>query len=186
MKKSVRITEEQLIQIIESSLEQHMGIESDEIHQPEFTEKVFDFMRSYPKLTFKRLYDLFGEDSFQLLNAAKNQTNLSEATEIDLDDEEEDDYDPNKPPLFPVNDDEFELDEYDIDEIFSYKGPKRVFRGSIYMDGIVPETDDREYDRKVALKVVDYASKVVPFDSYVGGVGFKQRGNIIEPYDKDF
>lgn len=185
--KKVTLTEKELIQLIESSLEQHLGVESEEIQQPEFTEKVFEFMRSYPKLTFKRLYDLFGDDSFKLLDAAKNQSQLTEDIGYDdIEPDEEDDMNPNKAPMFPVNDDEFELDDYDLDEIFSYKGPKRVFRGSIYMDGIVPETNDKEYDRKLALKMVDYGSKSVPFDSYVGGVGFKNRGNIIEPYDKDF
>ena len=27
-------------------------------------------------------------------------------------------------------------------------GPMRRFRGSIYVDGMIPETDDVEYDRK--------------------------------------
>ena len=51
----------------------------------------------------------------------------------------------------PVDDVEFELSDSDYDEIMDFRGPGRSFRGSIYYDGVVPETDDKEYDRKLAL-----------------------------------
>lgn len=81
-----------------------------------------------------------------------------------------------------INND-FELDDSDIDEIYDNKGPNRRFRGSIYIDGIVPETDDKEYDRKLALKILEnFASKLPTKEYYIGGVGFKQR-SLTEPYD---
>ena len=56
----------------------------------------------------------------------------------------------------PVDDVEFELSDSDYDEIMDFSGPGRSFRGSIYYDGVVPETDDKEYDRKLALAVLNY------------------------------
>jgi hypothetical protein len=78
-----------------------------------------------------------------------------------------------------------DLEDYDIEEIFSYTGPKRSFRGSIYVDGIVPETEDKEFDRKVAIKIMEYFAKKTEANQYVGGVGFKRR-DITKPYDTDF
>lgn len=84
----------------------------------------------------------------------------------------------------PVGDVEFQLSDSDYEEIMDYRGPSRSFRGSIYYDGIVPETDDREYDRKLALAILDYERrKMNNMETYVGGVGFKNRGNLIEPFD---
>jgi hypothetical protein len=81
-----------------------------------------------------------------------------------------------------INND-FELNDSDIDEIYDNKGPNRRFRGSIYIDGIVPETDDKEYDRKLAIKILEnFASKLPTKEYYIGGVGFKQR-SLTEPYD---
>jgi hypothetical protein len=78
---------------------------------------------------------------------------------------------------------DFELNDSDIDEIYDNKGPNRRFRGSIYIDGIVPETDDKEYDRKLAIKILEnFASKLPTKEYYIGGVGFKQR-SLTEPYD---
>lgn len=85
---------------------------------------------------------------------------------------------------YPVDDIDFDLDDSDVQEIMSFDGPFRQFRGSIYVDGIVPETDDREYDRQLALKLMDYYRKQISnMENYVGGVGFKNRGNLLEPYD---
>ena len=84
----------------------------------------------------------------------------------------------------PVDDVEFELSDSDYDEIMDFRGPGRSFRGSIYYDGVVPETEDREYDRKLALAILDYERrKMNNMETYVGGVGFKNRGNLIEPFD---
>jgi len=96
------------------------------------------------------------------------------------DDEEEDKEEVIK---YPVDDFNFELSDSDMMDIYDHKGPTRRFRGSIYIDDLVPETDDREYDREVAKKMMEYYRKQIRNkESYVGGVGFKQR-SLIEPYD---
>lgn len=83
----------------------------------------------------------------------------------------------------PLDEFDFELDDSDVIDINNYKGPTRRFRGSIYIDGLIPETEDREYDRKLALKLIDYYRQKLPTkESYVGGVGFKQK-SLIEPFD---
>jgi hypothetical protein len=99
------------------------------------------------------------------------------------DDEEEDD--PNTVATFPVNDPYFELSDSDMVDIDTYNGPKRRFRGSIYVDYVVPESDDIEYDRKLAKEVMDYFRKKMEVDSYVGGVGFRV-GKGLNPFDMDF
>ena len=84
---------------------------------------------------------------------------------------------------YPVKDFDFELTDSDMMDIYDHKGPTRRFRGSIYIDDLVPETDDREYDREVAKKMMDfYRKQIKNQESYVGGVGFKQR-SLMEPYD---
>lgn len=84
---------------------------------------------------------------------------------------------------YPVDDFEFEMDEGDIMDIYNYRGPLRRFRGSIYIDDMVPETDDKEYDRKVAEKMLEfYRSQIKNRETYVGGVGFKQR-SLLDPFD---
>ena len=96
--------------------------------------------------------------------------------------QEEEDMD-EQPGKYPVEDPMFDLDDSDVADIMSADGPMRRFRGSIYIDGMIPETDDVEYDRKLAMKVLEnYAKKLPTGESYVGGVGFKQR-SLIEPYD---
>jgi len=83
----------------------------------------------------------------------------------------------------PVDDIDFEVDENVFSDIHSHKGPMRSFRGSIYYDGVVPETDDREYDRMLAEKILDFErSKMSSMETYVGGVGFKQK-SLMEPFD---
>jgi hypothetical protein len=47
---------------------------------------------------------------------------------------------------------------------------ERRFRASIYVDLFVLRTENKEYDRKVALQKVEEISKGIP-NSYVGGVG---------------
>jgi hypothetical protein len=96
--------------------------------------------------------------------------------------QEEEDMD-EQPGKYPVEDPMFDLDDSDVADIMSTDGPMRRFRGSIYIDGMIPDTDDVEYDRKLAMKVLEnYAKKLPTGESYVGGVGFKQR-SLIEPYD---
>jgi len=96
--------------------------------------------------------------------------------------QEEEDMD-EQPGKYPVEDVMFDLDDSDVADIMSADGPMRRFRGSIYVDGMIPETDDVEYDRKLAIKVLEnYAKKLPTAEVYVGGAGFKQK-SLIEPYD---
>ena len=96
--------------------------------------------------------------------------------------QEEEDMD-EQPGKYPVEDPMFDLDDSDVADIMSADGPMRRFRGSVYIDEMIPETDDVEYDRKLAMKVLEnYAKKLPTGESYVGGVGFKQK-SLIEPYD---
>ena len=120
------------------------------------------------------------------LQEMKSNSSLQEAPEDDTYyDEDEEDDDPNTVATFPVDDPYFELSDSDMVDIDTYNGPKRRFRGSIYIDAIVPETDDVEYDRKVAKEMLDYYRKKLKVESYVGGVGFR-TANRLDPFDMDF
>ncbi len=57
----------------------------------------------------------------------------SDLTESSLLDDEMDD-DPNTVATFPLDDPYFELSDSDMVDIDTYNGPKRRFRGSIYVD----------------------------------------------------
>lgn len=84
---------------------------------------------------------------------------------------------------YPVEDFDFEMTDSDIRDIYNHRGPVRRFRGSIYLDSIVPETDDKEYDREVAKKMMEFfRNEISNKETYVGGVGFKQR-SLMDPYD---
>lgn len=100
----------------------------------------------------------------------------------DWDEDEDEEDDPNTVATFPVDDPDFDLSDSDILDINTYVGPKRRGRGSIYIDLMVPETDDKEYDRKVALEMLRYYQKRLKVESYVGGFGFKRGID----FDKEF
>jgi len=123
-----------------------------------------------------------------LMNETKNEDGemevdmtMVEQTEFEDDDDEEED-DPNTVATFPVDDPYFDLSDSDMLDINTYVGPKRRGRGSIYVDLMVPETDDKEYDRKVALEMMRYYQKRLKVESYVGGFGFKRGID----FDKEF
>jgi hypothetical protein len=105
------------------------------------------------------------------------------------DEDAEDDYNPRKDLLdnlkSKIESDE-DFDESDISDIYEDGSPFRSGRGSIYVDIMVPETDDKVFDRKVGEKMLEFYSKQIKDENYVGGLGFKNRGNLIQPYDKDF
>jgi len=90
--------------------------------------------------------------------------------------------DPNTVAKFPVDDINFDLSDSDMADIDTFKGPKKRGRGSIYIDLMVPDTGDTEYDRKVAEEMLRYYQKRLKVESYVGGFGFKQGLG----FDKDF
>ena len=154
-------------------------------------------MRKNPSALFQKLFDVYGEDAFTYLEKARDKRGgstsmdepMMESVEDDSDledyddDEEGTDYVMEK--VKEVVDGDGEFDESDIDDIFSYEGDIRQFRGSIYIDGVVPETEDKEFDRKAAMKVMEFFAKKTDADQYVGGVGFKRR-DITNPFDKDF
>ena len=159
---------------------------------------VIRYMRKNPAAIFQRLFDIYGEEAFTYLEKAQEKRGgssqsmeepMMEAIEDDNDfedfgdDEEDTDYVMEK--VKEVVDGDGEFDESDIDDIFSYDGNIRQFRGSIYIDGVVPETEDKEFDRKAALKVMEFFANKTNANQYVGGVGFKRR-DITNPFDKDF
>lgn len=78
-----------------------------------------------------------------------------------------------------------EFDELIIDGIESDGKPHRRARGSIYIDLFVPETEDKEFDRKVAMKMMEFFAKQIKANNYVGGVAFKTN-DISKPFDADF
>jgi hypothetical protein len=155
-------------------------------------------MRKNPSFLFEKLYDVYGEKAFEYLEKARdNRVGSSSSMEEPMmeaiedyndfedfgDDEEDTDYVMEK--VKEVVDGDGEFDESDIDDIFNYDGNIRQFRGSIYIDGVVPETEDKEFDRKAAMKVMEFFAKKTDANQYVGGVGFKRR-DITNPFDKDF
>jgi len=100
-----------------------------------------------------------------------------------INDDDEDEDESEEFIKYPVDDFDFNMDYSDINDIYDHKGPLRRFRGSIYVDDMVPETDDKEYDRAVAKKMLEfYRGQIKNQETYVGGVGFKQR-SLLDPYD---
>ena len=121
----------------------------------------------------------------ELINKIKDF--LLEQSDENFDDEI-DDYNPRQElinKLKNIIDSEKELDELDIDEIETDGKPHRRARGSIYIDLFVPETDDKEFDRMVAMKMMEFYSKQINANNYIGGVGFK-TGDIGKPFDAEF
>lgn len=149
---------------------------------------VVRYMRKNPKLVITRMLDIYGEKMVNYMVDKLSSEDESDEMMVDdiMEQLKEQGFEYNDEEEFmkyPVDDFNFELSDSDIMDIYDYKGPTRRFRGSIYVDGLVPETDDREYDREVAKKMMEYYRKQIRNqESYVGGVGFKQR-NMIEPYD---
>ena len=208
MKKRVSITRDQLVEHIRKSIsknlmEQDYSSDIDRPTQPRekgvktiFGDKysryipndVIRYMRKNPALIFERLFDLYGEDAYMYLDKAKEKMGDSSEPmmEQDMDDEEdeEEEQDPLMEILKDVVNNNGEFSESDIDDINDYGGSKRSFRGSIYLDGMVPETDDKEFDRKVAIKIMEFFASGLNINQYVGGVGFKQR-SITNPFDNE-
>ena len=153
---------------------------------------VLRYMRKNPKMIMKRMFDIYGEKLMEYMPYPEDEIETDEVGDIPgfegtmdalsslgIREQEEESMEQQ----YPVDDIEFELDDSDVNEIMSTPGPKRRFRGSIYVDGLIPETDDKEYDRKLAIKVLEnYGKKLPTSEYYVGGAGFKQR-SLIDPYD---
>jgi len=104
------------------------------------------------------------------------------------DEEEFDDYNPRQElinNLKQIIDSDGEFDEIIIDDIESDGKPHRRARGSIYVDLFVPETEDKEFDRKVAMKMMEYFANQIKENNYIGGVAFK-TGDLTNPFDAEF
>ena len=103
------------------------------------------------------------------------------------DEEEFDDYNPRQElinNLKQIIDSDGEFDEIIIDDIESDGKPHRRARGSIYVDLFVPETEDKEFDRKVAMKMMEYFASQINENKYIGGVAFK-TGDLTNPFDAE-
>jgi len=154
-------------------------------------------MRKNPSALFQNLFDIYGEKAFEYLEKARDKRGNSSSSmdepmmeaveDDDFEDygDEDEEIDSVMEKVKEVVDGDGEFEESDIDDIFSYEGDVRQFRGSIYIDGVVPETEDKEFDRKAAMKVMEFFAKKTDANQYVGGVGFKRR-DITNPFDKDF
>ena len=192
MKKLV-IPESNLIKIIQNTVEKKLNEQNFNI-EPNISktsreielEKVFGkysgevpadvvrYMRKNPKLIITRLLDIYGLKMVEYM-VGNLKSELEPSTDINEDTEESNKY--------PVEDVEFDMDQSDMEDIFNHKGDLRRFRGSIYVDDMVPETDDKEYDREVAKKMMEhYRKQIKNMETYVGGVGFRQK-SLLDPYD---
>jgi hypothetical protein len=170
-------------------------------YSSEIPNDILRYMRKNPKLIIQRLMDLYGDKFFEYVGTVMSDTRKEQGpldeqfnfrNEPDDDDEEEDEsYEDYQMRSYmdsvakPINDGD-DFDDSMETEIEFYRGPMRPFRASIYIDGSVPETNNKELDRKVAKKMVEFLAKRLKYENYVGGVGFKQRGNLSQPYDSDF
>ena len=88
-----------------------------------------------------------------------------------------------KPPIKEYYEDT-ETETWDEEEIIGIakNGPKRDFRVLIGYQGIVPETDDVEYDRKVAEWLVDQErGRLKNMETWSDKVEFKS-GNLLNPF----
>ena len=212
MKKIIKLTIDDLVEHIKKSISKNLmeGDYSTDVDRPtqprEFQLRdifgpkyskyipidVIRDMRKNPSALFQRLFDVYGEEAFRYLEKGRDKRKgsspsmdepMMEAVEDYGDEDEEIDYVVEK--IKEVVDGDGDFDESDIDDIFSYEGDIRQFRGSIYIDGVVPETEDKEFDRKAAMKVMEFFAKKTDSNQYVGGVGFKRR-DITNPFDNDF
>jgi|SaaInl5LU_22_DNA_1037371.scaffolds.fasta_scaffold48576_2 hypothetical protein len=143
MSKKIKLDESQFRRIVESMT----NAEIDETHVE--SEPFSDYANGEQK-------DLAHGEDHKVKNY--DNPNLSEQDE----DEEEDESNPlSQVGTFPEN--EFggiDLEDSDIDELFDYKdGPRRRFTGLIYYDALIPMTDDEEYDKKIALGILENERK---------------------------
>ena len=195
--KKIKITEKELTKLIQKSVSKKLNEEEFSVEPKvpmtkrekelegmfgsyggEIPADVLRYMRKNPRLIMKRLFDIYGEKLMDYIPFPEDEIEMVDmVTEQDEEDEVEMEQE------YPVDEFDFELDDSDVNDIMSKKGPMRRFRGSIYVDGVIPETDNKDYDRKLAVKVLEnYAKKLPTAESYVGGVGFKQR-SLLDPYD---
>jgi hypothetical protein len=87
--------------------------------------------------------------------------------------------------------------DFDDREMKTHPVRERRFRGSIYVDIFVEESDDKENDRERVLNQLEYIVSHIDHipelddngtrigQAYVGGAGM-HTGDITSPFDKDF
>lgn len=143
MSKKIKISESQFRKIVESM--SHDEIEETHLESEPFTDYANDEQEDLAH----------GED-----HETKNYNNphLSEQLDDDFDEEEDDDTNPlSQVGTFPENEfGEIELDDSEINELFDYTdGTRRRFTGVIYYDALIPMTDDIEYDKKIAMGILE-------------------------------
>jgi hypothetical protein len=214
MKKRISITRDQLVEHIRKSISKNLmeGDYSTDVDRPTqprekqiksafgptysnyLPNDVIRNMRKNPSALFQKLFDIYGEKAFEYLEKARDKRGgsspsmdepmMEQDMDDDYDDEEEEEQNPLMDTLKDVVNNDGKFSESDIDDIDDYSGSKRSFRGSIYLDGMVPETDDKEFDRKVAIKIMEFFASGLNINRYVGGVGFKQR-SITNPFDNE-
>lgn len=144
MIKKLKITESQFRKLVETSTHD----EIDETH-----------MESEP------FTDYSDKEQEELAHGEEHKTKNFEnphLNEQDDEDIEEDETNPlTKVGHFEKNDfGDIELDENDVDELFDFKdGTRRRFTGVIYYDALIPMTDDEEYDKKVAMGILELERK---------------------------
>lgn len=119
-------------------------------------------MKKTIKLTETQLTNVIKNVSTSKINEQSDE----EVKDIfDFEEEEDDDEDETNPLTiaghFKENEfGEIELDENDIDELTSFsEGTRRRFIGVIYYDALIPMTDDIEYDKKIALGILENERK---------------------------
>jgi hypothetical protein len=144
MIKKIKITEAQFKKIVESTT--HDEIEETHLESEPFTE-----------YSDEKQEDLaHGEE-----HDTKNYKNPHLSEQIDDEDEDEDINPLSQVGTFPENEfGEITLEDSDIDELFDYKdGTRRRFTGVIYYDALIPMTDDEEYDKKIAMGILENERK---------------------------
>jgi len=178
--------------ITPDELYQHFDLDQDGVVTMEDYASHVDFHCENPELlepyreneNYIEKMDLDREPFVQFFPMSNTEIMMEQDFEYNkepFDDEEEEEEE--EVIKYPVDDFEFKLSDSDMLDIYDHKGPVRRFRGSIYIDDLVPQTEDKEYDREVAKKMMEYyRNQIRNKETYVGGVGFKQR-SLMEPYD---
>ena len=144
MIKKLKISESQFRKLVEAST--HDEIEETHKESEPFT-------------------DYSDEEQEELAHGEEHKTKNFKnphLNEQDDEDFEEDETNPlTKVGHFEENEfGDIELDESDVNELFDFKdGTRRRFTGVIYYDALIPMTDDEEYDKKVAMGILELERK---------------------------
>ena len=144
MSKKIKISEVQFKKIVESLSQDEIG--ETHLESEPFTDYANDKQEDLAH----------GED-----HKTKNYKNPHLSEDEDIDFEEETVNPLTQVGSFSENEfGEIELEDSDIDELFSFnEGTRRRFTGLIYYDALIPMTDDIEYDKKIAMGILENERK---------------------------